>query len=107
MAPAYTITASAWGGNNGFEYWFPRPPAPSDGADAPPLVIFGGGRETARPNFELDVADDASVSVGVGKMLREFLPAVFPGLYEQGREPEMEWVRSGFHPDSLFTWLYQ
>ena len=87
--PLETLTRSAWNGNNGFEFWFPRPVGPGETC---PLVIFGGGRETARPRFEVNVADDGEVNEVVGKTLRTFLPAVFPGMYEVGREPEMEWV---------------
>lgn len=89
--PLEEITLSAWNANNGFEFWFPRP---VQQGEALPLVIFGGGRETAVPRFEVDVADDGAVNPVVGKMLRTFLPAVFPGKYEEGREPEMEWVSS-------------
>ncbi|RDX43860.1 FAD dependent oxidoreductase [Lentinus brumalis] len=83
------ITKSSWDGNDGFEYWFPRPLA---GDETEPLVILGGGRESTKPKFELYTVDDASVNPVVGDTLRRFLPAAFPGKYEPGREPEMEWT---------------
>ncbi|KAI8985631.1 FAD dependent oxidoreductase [Trametes punicea] len=82
------LTQSAFTGNEGFEYWFPRPVEPGQ---IHPLVILGGGRESTRPNFELYVADDSVVNPKVGEALRKFLPAVFPGRYEEGKEPELEW----------------
>ncbi|RPD57280.1 FAD dependent oxidoreductase [Lentinus tigrinus ALCF2SS1-7] len=88
-APLAEITKSSWDGNEGFEYWFPRPLA---GEETEPLVILGGGRESTRPKFELYTVDDASVNPVVGETLRKFLPAAFPGKYEPGREPEMEWT---------------
>lgn len=112
--PAEEITRTGWGGNEGFEYWFPRPLSNTSNSTSSnlkeernPLVILGGGRELTGPDYELYIADDSVVNPVVGDTLRKFLPAVFPGKYEVGREPEMEWVRSGFHPDSLLTWLYQ
>ena len=77
--------------------------ADGDGGDDRPLVIIGGARETAKPTFEMYIADDSTVNPVIGEALRQFLPTMFPGKYESGREPEMEWVRSGFHPDSLFN----
>ncbi|KAI0765583.1 FAD dependent oxidoreductase [Trametes elegans] len=88
--PSSTLTTSAFSGNEGFEYWFPRPVP--EGEDERPLVILGGGREAARPAFELGVADDSTVNPKVGDALRRFLPAVFPGRYEPGTEPELEWT---------------
>jgi hypothetical protein len=58
------------------------------------VVILGGGREASGPRYEAYEEDDGRVSAGVGRALRAFLPAVFPGC-EEGKEPEMEWV-SGF-----------
>ncbi|KAI0630444.1 FAD dependent oxidoreductase [Trametes polyzona] len=77
--PLDTLTRSAFTGNEGFEYWFPRPLEPGQ---TNPLVIL---------DFELYVADDSKVNPKVGDALRKFLPAVFPGRYEQGKEPELEW----------------
>ncbi|OSC96675.1 FAD dependent oxidoreductase [Trametes coccinea BRFM310] len=82
------LTRSAFTGNEGFEYWFPRPVEPGK---TEPLVILGGGRESTKPDFELYVADDSAVNPKAGDTLRRFLPAVFPGRYEENREPEMEW----------------
>jgi hypothetical protein len=39
------------------------------------------------------VTDDGAVNTRVGEMLRAFLPPLFPGRFEEGREPEREWVR--------------
>ncbi|KAH9852000.1 FAD dependent oxidoreductase [Lenzites betulinus] len=82
------LTTSGFTGNEGFEYWFPRP---LEANQTNPLVILGGGREQSKPEFELYVTDDSQVNPKVGKALREFLPTVFPGLYEAGKAPEMEW----------------
>ncbi|KAI0079421.1 FAD dependent oxidoreductase [Panus rudis PR-1116 ss-1] len=84
------LTKTAGTGNSGFEYWFPRPIKSED--EKTPLVIVGGGREATRPRFELYEVDDSTVNEKVGKALRDFLPAVFPGYYEKDKEPEMEWT---------------
>ncbi|KAA1470062.1 DAO-domain-containing protein [Dentipellis sp. KUC8613] len=89
-APAQAITTSGWTANDHFEYWFPRPLAPG-AEDQRPLVILGGGRE-AKDAFEFGEADDSVLDKIAGRALRGFLPAVFPGKYEIGREPEMEWT---------------
>ncbi|KAJ7024860.1 FAD dependent oxidoreductase [Mycena alexandri] len=80
----------SWDGNEGFEYWFPRPIAAGDEAK-PPLIILGGGREDD-PDFEYYQADDSVVNPIVGRSLRRFLPSVFPGQFEKDREPELEWT---------------
>lgn len=85
------LTKMAWGGNEGFEYWFPRPM--KDG-EAGPLVILGGGRETVKPRYELYEVDDSVCNAEIGRIMRRFLPSVLPGRYEDGKEPEVEWVRS-------------
>ncbi|KAF5381711.1 hypothetical protein D9615_005571 [Tricholomella constricta] len=90
-APTAEITTASWGANQGFEYWFPRP-AVHGGESENPLIILGGGREASGPDFETYVTDDSVVREEVGKGLREFLPGLFPGKYEKGREPEMEWA---------------
>ncbi|RDB30722.1 Gamma-glutamylputrescine oxidoreductase [Hypsizygus marmoreus] len=89
-SPLSEVTTASWGGNEGFEYWFPRPV--ESGKEENPLIILGGGREASGPNFEYYVTDDSVVQKTVGKVLRDFLPGVFPGKYEKGREPEMEWT---------------
>ncbi|EJC99722.1 DAO-domain-containing protein [Fomitiporia mediterranea MF3/22] len=81
---------ASWGGNSHYEYWFPRPPK-SNHDKAHPLIILGGGRE-AIGGYEIGTTDDSTVNPKVGKILREFLPAVFPGKYEKGNEPEREWT---------------
>ncbi|KAF9068891.1 FAD dependent oxidoreductase [Rhodocollybia butyracea] len=79
---------SSWDANDGLEYWFPRPV--SSAAECP-LIILGGGRE-AEPRFEDDEIDDSKCNEAVGKVLRDFLPELFPGKYKEGREPEMDWT---------------
>ncbi|EPS94337.1 hypothetical protein FOMPIDRAFT_1026232 [Fomitopsis schrenkii] len=87
-APLESISRHAWTGNDGFEYWFPRP---FEEGQEHPLVIIGGGRDATGPTFETYVADDSEVNEKAGSALRRFLPALFPGKYEEGREPEWEW----------------
>jgi len=88
------LSKTSWDGNEGFEYWFPRPVNKSEGTgtEKNPLVIIGGGREAAEPPFEYYQTDDSVTNKDVGKALKDFLPDVFPGKFEKGREPEMEWV---------------
>jgi glycine/D-amino acid oxidase-like deaminating enzyme len=88
---AQELTKVGWGANEGFEYWFPRPVDKSQSREEHPLIILGGGRESG-PDFELYQTDDGQVNPDVGKVLRKFLPEVFPDKYELGKEPEMEWV---------------
>ena len=87
------LTKTAGTGNDGFEYWFPRPVKRSSNGEAleNPLVILGGGREVSSKSFEFYEVDDSIVNPRIGKVLREFLPSVFPEYYEEGRDPEMEW----------------
>ena len=75
--------------SQGYEYWFPRPVKTVDDR---PLIILGGGREAALPPSEAYVDDDTTCHPDVGTRLRTFLPAVFEGKFEPGRDPEMEWV---------------
>ncbi|KAF7370151.1 FAD dependent oxidoreductase [Mycena sanguinolenta] len=86
--PADELRKCSWDGNEGFEYWFPRPAS----SDETPLVILGGGREVESPVFEWGQTDDSSLNDIVGLSLRKFLPAVFPGKFEEGKESEMEWT---------------
>jgi glycine/D-amino acid oxidase-like deaminating enzyme len=82
-------------GNDGFEYWFPRPRAPMD-KDENTLVILGGGREATQDRgYEFYESDDSVVNAEVGAVLRQFLPAVFPGKFDSDKveeRVEMEWV---------------
>ncbi|KAG6335811.1 hypothetical protein ID866_3269 [Astraeus odoratus] len=71
------------------QYWFPRPLKPGE---QEPLIILGGAREASHEPFEQYVDDDSSVNPVVGKFLRDFLPSVFEGMFEYGKEPEMEWT---------------
>jgi hypothetical protein len=80
-------------GNDGFEYWFPRPKKATGDNE---LVVIGGGREAARDGkFEFYETNDGDVNKHVGEVIRAFLPAVFPGRFD-GTEPEMEWVSHVF-----------
>lgn len=87
------LTTSGFSGNDGFEYWFPRPvKTPEEN----PLVIIGGGREVL-PRYEIYLDDDSVTDKRVTDVLRDFLPGVFPGKFEKGREPEMQWVSPSFY----------
>ncbi|CAL1713984.1 unnamed protein product [Somion occarium] len=83
------LTRTGGTGNEGLEYWFPRPVKQPD--EKYPLVILGGGREV-KPQFQFYEIDDSIIDKEVGKALRAFLPAVFPGRFEPGNEPEIEWT---------------
>lgn len=84
-------------GNDGFEYWFPRPHNPNSSSENE-LIILGGGREAAQgKGYEFYEVDDSVVNTDVGKVLRSFLPVVFPGKFENNAEPEMEWVGTTSH----------
>jgi hypothetical protein len=87
--PLAELTNSSWWANEGFEYWFPRP---VNALDEKPLIILGGGREAALPNFDQYEADDSVFREDVGKVLQDFLPGLLPGKFEKGGEPEMKWV---------------
>ncbi|KAF7356163.1 DAO domain-containing protein [Mycena venus] len=86
-APLDVLSKRSWVGNEG--YWFPRPVTETE---QHPLVILGGARTAAGPPFGTDVTDDGVVDEVVGSVLRDFLPMMFPGRYEPGREPEAEWT---------------
>ncbi|KAJ7181110.1 FAD dependent oxidoreductase [Mycena filopes] len=80
----------SWDGNQGFEYWFPRPLRAGRESEKP-LIILGGGREDD-PDFEFYQADDSALNPVVGMSLRKFLPNVFPGKFAKDKEPEQEWT---------------
>ncbi|KAG6908298.1 hypothetical protein DXG01_005399 [Tephrocybe rancida] len=88
-ASSTEITKDGWLGTLGWKYWFPRPVS---SPDENPLVILGGARDEIGPGLESYVVDDSTLNEDVGKALRRYLPPLFPGKYEEGREPEMEWV---------------
>lgn len=96
----------SWSAIGGNEYWFPRPEEKDGEGCKPPLVIFGGGRDEAGPGSEQYTTDDSVLNENVGKILRGFLPDLFAGtgMFEEGREPEMEWVSSTpkSHTDGWF-----
>ncbi|KAJ4479828.1 FAD dependent oxidoreductase [Lentinula lateritia] len=56
-----------------------------------PLYILGGGREV-ESRFAHGEIDDSKSNEEVAQVLREFLPGLFPGKFERGMEPEMEWT---------------
>ncbi|KAG6875921.1 hypothetical protein C0993_006796, partial [Termitomyces sp. T159_Od127] len=88
-ASSTEITKDAWVGTLGWKYWFPRPVnSPED----EPLIIFGGGRDESGPGLESYIVDDSTLNPNVSRGLRNYLPPLFPGNYEEGREPEMEWT---------------
>jgi glycine/D-amino acid oxidase-like deaminating enzyme len=87
--PARNLTLSGFTANHGLEYWFVRP---GSAPEERPLVILGGARH-AKGSSQGATTDDSVVDPAVGKRLREFLSEMFPGKFEKGTEPEMEWVR--------------
>ena len=87
--PARELTLSGFTGNRRMDYWFVRP---GSAPDEHPLVILGGER-LAEGSARGATTDDSVVDPVVGGRLREILPEVFPGKFERGTEPEMEWVR--------------
>jgi len=99
--PARELTLSGFTANYGMEYWFVRP---GSAPDERPLVILGGARH-AEGGSRGATTDDSVIDAAVGRRLREFLPEVFPGKFENGTEPEMEWVRPSnrvFHSTCRF-----
>lgn len=87
--PARELTLSGFTANHGGDYWFVRP---GSAPDERPLIILGGKR-LAEGSARGATTDDSVIDPVVGRRLREFLPEVFPGRFEMGAEPEMEWVR--------------
>lgn len=86
-------------GNEGFEYWFPRPhPPPSSAREDKhrhhcPLIILGGARETLKEKgYGMYETDDGDLDPEVSEALRMFLPAVFPGKFGTNGTVEVEWV---------------
>jgi len=89
--PRDKLWKASGAGNEGFEYWFPRPQKDDD-KDGRPLIIIGGGRESTGPKYEFYTTDDSTVHPKASETLRKFLPAVYPEQFEKGNEPEMEWT---------------
>ncbi|TFK25830.1 DAO-domain-containing protein [Coprinopsis marcescibilis] len=83
------VGKSSWSGNDGFEYWFPRP---VNVQTENPLVILGGGREVTGPQFEFYQTNDAEVNPSVGEALSKFLPGIFPSIYPSVATVEWEWT---------------
>ncbi|PFH49162.1 hypothetical protein AMATHDRAFT_148211 [Amanita thiersii Skay4041] len=76
ITPSFPL-AGSWGANEGYEYWFPRPPQSNSNTTT---VILGGGRETARPAFEAHQTDDSTINTRVSETLHAFLPRIFSGI---------------------------
>lgn len=87
--PAREFSLSGFTANHGLEYWFMRP---GSAPDERPLIILGGAR-LAEGSSRNATTDDSVLDPAVGRALRLFLPGMFPGKFEKGVEPEMEWVR--------------
>lgn len=87
--PARELTLSGFTADHQLEYWFVRP---GSAPDERPLVILGGARDIEGSSRGA-TTDDSVVDAVVGRRLREILPEVFPGKFEKGADPEMEWVR--------------
>ncbi|KAJ1308166.1 hypothetical protein OPQ81_003882 [Rhizoctonia solani] len=71
----------------GYEYWFPRPP---QDVNENILIILGGSRKTL-PEQGHNVVDDSIVDPIVGQSLRDFLPKIYPGEFDESNV-EMEWT---------------
>lgn len=91
----------SWDANWGYEYWFPRPEERNENSEdyKPPLVILGGGRDTAGPGLDQHTVDDSVLNDRVSKTLKSFLSDLFAGtgMFEERKEPEMEWVSDLTH----------
>ncbi|EUC56328.1 FAD-dependent oxidoreductase [Rhizoctonia solani AG-3 Rhs1AP] len=84
--------ASKWPMNacrtvGGYEYWFPRPP---QNVKDKVLVILGGSRKSL-PQQGHNIADDSMINPTVAQSLRDFLPEIYPGEFEECKV-EMEWT---------------
>lgn len=85
---------AAFADYDGTEYGFPRPvPNEPDGGSRP-LVIVGGARQSAAPEYEMYEADDSVMNSRVGDALRGLLPKFFPERYDAPPEAVQEWVSS-------------
>jgi glycine/D-amino acid oxidase-like deaminating enzyme len=86
----------SWQANWGNEYWFARPEDPVGVGEEykPPLVLLGGGRDTAGPGLDQYTMDDSVINNRVSKTLKGFLPNLYSdtGLFEKDKEAEMQWV---------------
>lgn len=108
------LSKSGWLGNEGFEYWFPRPnpilhaeisssaqeTESESSTSRKPLIILGGGRETLmHSGYAMYDTDDSSLDPQVSIALRAFLGKVFPGQFpgegsanRSDDGVEIEWV---------------
>lgn len=101
------LSRSGWSGNEGFEYWFPRPhPRSSTIMDdnrpelQKPLIILGGARETTKDRgYGMYETDDSVLDPEASHGLRTFLGHVFPGRFpsneQHGNEDDVEVEWSG------------
>ena len=86
-------------GNEGFEYWLPRPhPSPLTASEEKrehrrPIIILGGGRETLKEKgYGMYETNDGVLDPEASELLRKFLPTVFPGKFDTNGTVEVEWV---------------
>ena len=83
---------TSWDGGSGWEYWFPRYQG-LGGNVTNPLIILGGGRQHAGGSNEMGVTDDATLNERVSRHLQKFIPAFFPGKFDDDSKSwEMIWV---------------
>ncbi|KAJ3560323.1 hypothetical protein NP233_g10911 [Leucocoprinus birnbaumii] len=80
----------SWVANYGNEYWFPRP----EESGKLPLVLLGGGRDTAESGSEEYTTDDSVLNARVSETLKGFLPGLYAGtgIFKEGRDAEMQWT---------------
>ncbi|CAE6374645.1 unnamed protein product [Rhizoctonia solani] len=76
----------------GYEYWIPRP---ARDTKEKVLIILGGSRKSL-PQQGHNVADDSTIDPIIARSLRDFLPKIYAGEFEE-RKVEMEWVREDFN----------
>ena len=93
-ASSDAVSRAGWGAGfeaNARRYWFPRPVKHEDDTRNP-LILIGGGKEVTGPTYERYISDDSVVREDVTKVLRDFLPEIFPSLYPVHADVEYEWV---------------
>ncbi|CAE6471225.1 unnamed protein product [Rhizoctonia solani] len=71
----------------GYEYWFPRPWRDKGEKT---LIILGGSRKSV-PQQGHNVTDDSIIDPTVSQSLRNFLPKIYPGQFEECNV-KMEWT---------------
>ncbi|CUA67341.1 hypothetical protein RSOLAG22IIIB_13404 [Rhizoctonia solani] len=71
----------------GYEYWIPRP---ARDTKEKVLIILGGSRKSL-PQQGHNVADDSTIDPIIARSLRDFLPKIYAGEFEE-QKVEMEWT---------------